>query len=122
VSARGTLDRAAVSRALLQLRNTKDRDTNLSPAKALYGRELRDFLTRPGSALMDEMWMNLADAREQALGRSAANAEQWSEHTRTLPPLKWETQLWFKTKQTITPCVGTRGGPLSSARGSTSTR
>ena len=41
VSARGTLDRTKVSRALLQLRNTPDRDTKLSPAKALYGRELR---------------------------------------------------------------------------------
>ena len=89
VSARGTLDRAAVSRALLQLRNTPDRDTKLSPAKALFGRELRDFLPRPGSALMGEMWMNLADAREQALGRRATNAEkQWSEHTKALPPLK----------------------------------
>ena len=89
VSARGTLDRAAVSRALLQLRNTLDRDTKLSPAKALYGRELRDFLPRPGSALMGEMWMNLADAREQALACRATNAEkQWSEHTKALPPLK----------------------------------
>ena len=38
---------------------------------------------------MGEMWMNLADARETALGRRATNAEkQWSEHTRALPPLK----------------------------------
>jgi hypothetical protein len=33
--------------------------------------------------------MNLADAREQAHGRRATNAEkQWSEHTKALPPLK----------------------------------
>ena len=76
VSARGTLDRAAVSRALLQLRKTPDRDTKLSPAKALFGRELRDFLPRHGSALMGEVWMNLADAREQALARRATNAEK----------------------------------------------
>jgi hypothetical protein len=35
VLARGTLDRAVVSRALLQLRSTPDRDTKLSSAKAL---------------------------------------------------------------------------------------
>ena len=72
------MDRAWVSRALLQLRNTPDRDTKLSPAKALYVRELRDFLPRPGSSLMGEMWMNLADAMETALGRRATNAEnEW---------------------------------------------
>jgi hypothetical protein len=52
VSAQGILDRAVVSGALLQLRNSLDRDSKLSPAKSLYGREYRDFLARPGSALM----------------------------------------------------------------------
>ena len=89
MSARGTLDTALVSSAVVQLRNTPDRDTKLSPAKALFGRELRDFLPRPSSALMGELWMNLADAREMALGRRSMKAEkQWSEHTRALPPLK----------------------------------
>ena len=89
VGADGSLNRAGISRALLQLRNTPDRDTKLSPAKALFGRELRDFLPRPGSALMGELWMNLADARETALATRGMKAEQkWSEHTRPLPLLK----------------------------------
>ena len=72
----------------LQLRNTPDRDTKLTLARTLYGRELRDFLPSPGSALMGEMWMNLADAREPALGRRATNAEkEWLEHSKALPPL-----------------------------------
>jgi hypothetical protein len=41
-----------------------DRDSKLSPAKALHGIEIRDFFPRPGSALMGDMWMNLVDARE----------------------------------------------------------
>ena len=73
----------------MQLRNTPDRDTKMSPAKALFGRELRDFLPRQDSALMGELWMNLADARETALATRGMKAEQkWSEHTRPLPPLK----------------------------------
>jgi hypothetical protein len=76
VSAKGILDRAVVSGALLQLRNTQDRDSKLSSAKALYGRELRDFLPRAGSALMGDMWMNLVDARETAQARRAKNSEK----------------------------------------------
>jgi hypothetical protein len=52
VGADGSLDTAGISRALFQLCNTPDRDTKLFPANALFGRELRDFLPRPGTALM----------------------------------------------------------------------
>jgi hypothetical protein len=69
VSANGILDRALVSRALLLLRNTPDRDSKLSPAKPLYGRELRYCLPRPGSALMWDMWMNLVDAKDTVMDR-----------------------------------------------------
>jgi hypothetical protein len=57
------------TRALAPLKvghTVMDRDRKLSPAKALNGRELRNFLSRPRSALMGDMWMNLVDARETA--------------------------------------------------------
>ena len=93
------MDRAWVSRALLQLRNTPDRDTKLSPAKALYGGELRNFLPRPGSSLMGEMWMNLADDRETALGRRATNAtKEWTEHTRALLTLNVGDHLMIQNQ------------------------
>jgi hypothetical protein len=75
------------------VRNTPDRDSKMSPGKALHGRELREFLPRPGSALMGDMWMNLVDAREMAQARRAKHSEtKWTEHTRALAPLKAGTQ------------------------------
>jgi hypothetical protein len=56
VSAKGILDRAVVSRALLQLRNTPDRDNKLS----------QPMLSLGESSGMGDMWMNLVDARETA--------------------------------------------------------
>ena len=60
-----------------QLRNTPDRDTRVSPTKALYGRELIDFLPRPGSALMGDLWIKLADARETVLAKRGQYVESF---------------------------------------------
>ena len=83
----GKLDRVKFSRALLTYRNTPDRDTGLSPAVALFNRQLRDFL--PTAPLVGSMWKELADAREKALApRSTKQHEKWSAGVRELPPLQ----------------------------------
>ena len=42
----GSINNDKIVRALLQLRNTLDRDCNLSPAEVLFGRPLKDAMPR----------------------------------------------------------------------------
>ena len=85
----GKLDTTKLSQAMLQYRNTPDRDTKMSPAMALLGRQLRDFIPRCPQNLVGPMWRDIADAREKALmPRGKGAHEQWSVHARNLPPLK----------------------------------
>ena len=46
VGPNGSLDNDKVVRALLQLRNTPDRDCGLSAAEVLFGRRLKDSMPR----------------------------------------------------------------------------
>lgn len=69
--------------AMLQYRNTPDRDTKLSPAMCFSGHPIRDFIPIPPSRYQPHTtWNEMLVAGEEALRkRHMKAAERLSEHT-----------------------------------------
>ena len=97
MSPTGGLDNVAVTRAVLTYRNTPDRDTGLSPAYMLLGRQLKDFLpSKPNQPPplgshrdLSDTWQDIAEWRELALAkRSAKDQENLSAHVKEHAPLE----------------------------------
>ena len=100
ISSMGKLNTDAVTRAMLQLRNTPESDSRLSPAQILLGRTLRDSLPLMppiprGKTVFDRrsavsrVWQDVWSAKEHALkSRLSKQVEKLQAGTHELGPLQ----------------------------------
>ena len=95
ISPNGSLNTEAVSKALLQYRNTPIQGLGLSPAQILFHRTLRDAIPVDIHKLKPhQQWILAAQNRERALQKRNTNMEKrYNMFTRDMSPLEIGTKV-----------------------------
>ena len=96
VGINGNLNTDKVVCALLQQRNTPDKDCQLSPAQIKFGRPLRDSMPQIDKAIpifessqLHNQWHQAWSAKEEAIrSRLVCSCENLEKGSRELPPLR----------------------------------
>ena len=92
------LNKDSFQKAMLSHRNMPDQFTKMSPAKAVFGRDVRDGMPiLRGKYNPHECWKETLDNREKALARRRIHGvERWSEHTKPLPKLSLGDDVYIQ--------------------------
>jgi len=86
----GSLDDDSFAQAILQYRNTPLQSTCLSPAVALFGHPIRDFLPLTRKTYTPSIqWTKKIGERELKMSKARTKEhEKWSKNTKNLRPLR----------------------------------
>ena len=118
------LDHDRFLRAILQLRNTPDPDSNLSPAQIIFSHPLRDGLTfvnkldKFSNPHVHPLWRHAWAAKEEALWtRIALTTESLKAHSKPLRPLSIGEQVFLQNQQGHHPTKWDRSGTVVESTG-----